>query len=309
MAQGFVPLAIAQEPPLLPAPLTQASIEGVEHSVIIEHLSALQEADSRNPQHIIRDINVVIEYAKANNLVSLEIEAGSSLILVYSSLNNTDMVEALAETYLPQAVNMDMRVPVVRIYRGLLRNTTILGESSRRVAIKQQLLQAIDRGIPERQEGLALLTIGANDFFAREYFSALQILRRAQEIFVRNKLRVDEDRVLSILAIANSRLGNERRAIDIQLKIAERMRQGPKNINWSIIDFNIANSYFDLEEYDNARTYVMRSRTVASELGDTIGVAYANELLAKIHLGEQKLDEARVLSTSAAGSLSGSKRL
>jgi tetratricopeptide (TPR) repeat protein len=95
-------------------------------------------------------------------------------------------------------------------------------------------------------------------------------------------------------------LGNERRAIDLQLQIAQRMRQGEKTLNWSVIDFNIASAYFDLGDYPNARIYVARSRQVAEDLADDVGVAYANELMAKIALEELQWESAISLASQAA---------
>ncbi len=292
--------AYQQRPLLLPSPLVQQQLADYEFNTILSHLEALQESDAIRPEQALLDLQAVIDYAKETRQPELELEAATVKILIHNSLSQVPEIERLVNTYLPQAVNASAVLPLSRIYRAMLNVALIKGQPDKRVAIKRQLKQVIQMELPERQKGLALLSLGTSEFFAGQYFSALQLLGRAQEIFVRNDLRLDEDRVLSILAIVNSRLGNERRAIDLQLQIAQRMRQGEKTLNWSVIDFNIASAYFDLGDYPNARIYVARSRQVAEDLADDVGVAYANELMAKIALEELQWESAISLASQAA---------
>ncbi|WP_124916889.1 sensor domain-containing diguanylate cyclase [Alteromonas flava] len=285
---------------VLPSPLTAGHLRGVPTATIIRHLEALQESDQNEPLQLLEDIRVIIKFAQESGLESLEIEAISAEVLIHSALNDTPEVERLVDLHLPRTVNIGSLTALSRLYRAALRATVITGDKDKAVAIKRQLGQLLTQGLPPRQEGLVYLSIGTADYFAREYFSAIQYLRRAQDIFVKQGLRVDEDRVLGILAVVNSKLGNEQRAIEIQLSIAQRMRQGAKTLNWSIVDFNIARSYFDLENYEKSLFYVQRSRDIAQELNDSVGVAYANELIARINLEQQRYAAAIALADSAA---------
>ncbi|WP_124748933.1 sensor domain-containing diguanylate cyclase [Alteromonas facilis] len=284
---------------LFTSPLTIAQLKKESEDTIVQHLEALQESDQNQPAALLQDIQVIIEYAKASGLEQLELEAVSSSVLVHSLLNNTPEVERLVELYLPRTVNKGSKVALSRLYRALLRVTVVRGQDDKRVAIKRQLGQLVQQGLPARQEGLVYLSLGTSEYFGRNYFAAIQNLRRALDIFVKQELRVDEDRVLALLALLNSRLGNNERAIEIQLKIAERMRLGAKTLNWSIVDFNIARAYFDLQDFESARIYAERSRDVAKELSDNVGVAYANELLADIYIVEQRYVEAINLAEQA----------
>ncbi|MDM7859953.1 GGDEF domain-containing protein [Alteromonas sp. ASW11-36] len=296
----------------LPSPLSPEIISQYGNDQLSAHLARLIETPKLPARDALADTLAIRDYAAQGNQIELEIDAASAAVIILARLNEVEHINRLVNTYLPQAINRDLPVPASRIYRGLLRVALLEGNEKRRVVIKRQLLGLLEKGLPARDEGLILLSLGTSDFFARQYFSSLQHLRRAQDVFARHELLNDKDRVLSILAIANSRLGNKQRAIDIQLEIADRMRLGEKSLNWSIIDFNIGKAYLSLGENQAASLYLLSSRDIAQEFDDPSGVAYANDLLARIALQEQKFAMASALASGAAetfASLDNTERL
>ena len=283
-----------------PSPLNEQDIVDSDAEALLAHVKQLLVNSNVKPQNVLADAQLILAHASKIGAPELEVEAASIVIASSATTNRRDEVDALVEEYLPQAINLDAKVAQARIYRTLLRFANTDNDNSRVVAIKRHLMALSKQDLPAIQEGRIYLSIGISDFFSNRYYSALKSFERAQDIFTRNESQADNDRVLSMLALVNSRLGNERRAINIQERIAERLRTKPKNISWSIVDYNIASAYFDLREYEQANVFARRSKSVALDFDDKASIAYADLMLARIAEALDEYDSAKRLATKSA---------
>lgn len=287
---------------ILPTPITNAILQTSNADAISQHLENLLQSTDIKLDQLVSEAESILAYAKDSGLQALEIDAASIIILRLAGTDQQEKFQRLIDNYLLTAINQEANIPLSRMYRGLLRSANISGNHENSVSIKRQLLQLVEKDLPARDEGLSLLSVGINDFHNERYYGALTFLERAMDSFQRNEIEAEIDRVLSMLALVNSRLGNDQRAIDIQIEIAERLRLRSKNISWSIVDYNIASAYFDLKEYPLAKQYAIQSKHVALEFDDDQSVAFANLMLARIEFALSNYVEAMSLSAEAAAS-------
>ncbi|MFC4701306.1 diguanylate cyclase [Glaciecola siphonariae] len=254
---------------------------------VINGLARLTENGELPPEQIVKRLTALQALSEQNSwqqaYLEVTLEKANFLFNIDAKTEAKNTLESLLTKVDIESVNNSVLVQA-KIQMLELSISDALGEVMQNENKREALLNLAplieDNGVL----GDMYLALAHSHFDAENFIDAIELLKLAYDKFeiIENNLGLGS--VLSTLGNINIALGNTEEGLKSFEQAIGFARRANNTYTESIIQYNIATAYYDLEDYQAAEQSIEQTLVMNKALNDEIGVAWSESLRARIFL-------------------------